>query len=82
MFVKVENCNWKKQYKIDTISKDMVALYIPDRTTATLQPLITAFTAPGSVGTTDQWAGYNFLARNGWRHLVVCHKKYILYLYK
>ena len=64
---------WDSIY--DTISKDMVTLYIPDRSTATLQPLITAFTAPGSVGTTDQWAGYNFLGRNGWRHLVVCHKK-------
>ena len=59
----------------DKLTKDLVAFYIPDRTTATLQPLITALTVPGSIGTTDQWGGYNFLPRNGYRHLVVCHKR-------
>ena len=48
--------------------------YIQDRTTATLQPLITAFTAPGNIGTTDQWGGYNFLARNA-TNILICEQK-------
>ena len=59
----------------DTVTKELVAVRIPDRTTATLQQIIMAFTPTGSLGTTDAWGGYNFLPRNGYRHLVVCHKK-------
>ena len=58
----------------DVPGKTLVALPITDRSTRTLQPIVQDFCAPGSVGTTDEWSGYNFLAPAGYPHLVCCHK--------
>ena len=58
----------------DEPTKQVVALPIQDRSTRTLQPIFEDFCAAGSVGTTDEWSGYNFLAGSGFGHFVCCHK--------
>lgn len=46
---------------------------VPDRSGATLVPLIRAHLAPGSIVHTDQWQGYASLARLGIAHLSCNH---------
>ena len=59
---------------VDNTSKVLIALRVPDRSQATLRPIITQFSAQGSRINTDGWGGYNYLGRAGWRHVKVCHK--------
>ena len=60
----------------DTAQKCLVAVRIPDRKAATMRPLFHYFCNPGIQITTDAWKGYNFLRPDGWRHLMVVHKRY------
>ena len=58
----------------DPTQKILVATRIPDRTAVTMIPLIKYWCAPGIELWTDAWGGYNPLALEGFRHLVVIHK--------
>ena len=60
----------------DCTQKCLVAARIPDRSAATMRPLFHFFCNPGIQITTDAWKGYNFLRREGWRHMMVVHKRY------
>jgi len=59
---------WDPQQKV------LVATRIPDRTGATMIPLIKYWCAPGLEIHTDAWSGYNSLPDEGFRHIVVVHK--------
>ena len=60
----------------DTVQKYLVAVRIPDRKAATMRPIFHHFCNAGIQITTDAWKGYNFLRPDGWRHLMVVHKRY------
>lgn len=60
----------------DSVQKCLVAVRIPDRSTATMRPIFHYFCNAGIQITTDAWKGYNFLRPDGWRHLMVVHKRY------
>ena len=59
---------WDPQQKV------LVATRIPDRAGITMIPLIKYWCAPGIEIHTDAWGGYNSLANEGFRHLVVVHE--------
>ena len=59
---------WDPQQKV------LVATRIPDRSGATMIPLIKYWCAPGLEIHTDAWGGYNSLPDEGFRHIVVVHK--------
>jgi len=59
---------WDPQQKV------LVAMRIPDRSGPTMIPLIKYFCLPGIEIWSDAWGGYNNLAMEGFRHLVVVHK--------
>ena len=60
----------------DAVQKYLVAVRIPDRKAATMRPIFHYFCNVGIQITTDAWKGYNFLRPDGWRHLMVVHKRY------
>ena len=41
-----------------------------------MRPTFHCFCNPGIQITTDAWKGYNFLRPEGWRHMMVVHKRY------
>ena len=41
-----------------------------------MRPIFHYFCNVGIQITTDAWKGYNFLRQDGWRHLMVVHKRY------
>ena len=59
---------WDPQQKV------LVATRIPDRSGATMIPLIKYWCCPGIEIHTDAWSGYNSLADEVFRHLVVVHR--------
>ena len=66
---------------VELTTNYLVALRIPDRSERTIRPIATQFSAVGSRVNTDGWSAYNFLGPAGWRHLKVCHKRYIFGVY-
>ena len=58
----------------DDVLKKLVAVRIPDRSGATMIPIIKYFCVPGIRIDTDGWDGYLPLAREGYQHLIVVHK--------
>ena len=54
--------------------KVLVATRIPDRSSATMTPLIKYWCLPGIEIVSDAWPGYNDLQAEGFRHVVVVHK--------
>ena len=59
----------------DATFKKFVVVRIPDRSGGTMVPLIKYFCVPGIRIDSDGWSGYNSLAQEGYRHLVVIHKQ-------
>ena len=53
----------------------MVMVTIPDRSTATLLPIIQTFVLPGTTIYSDEWASYNILAHTGYHHDTVNHSE-------
>ena len=47
---------------------------VPDRTSATLQQVISKWVEPGTTIITDEWKGYRSLSQSGFKHRTVCHK--------
>ena len=60
--------------RVALLHKVLVASRIPDRAGATMIPLIKYWCCPCIEIHTDAWSGYNSLADEGFRHLVVVHK--------
>ena len=58
----------------DPTQKVLVATRIPDRSSATMTPLIKYWCLPGIEIVSDAWPGYNNLQAEGFRHVVVVHK--------
>ena len=54
----------------------MVMVTVPDRSTATLLPIIQTFVLPGTMIYYDEWASYNILAHTSYHHETVNHSEH------
>ena len=50
-------------------------VFVPDRTTATLMPLINQYIRPGSTIISDQWRAYRGIQVAGFSHQTVNHSR-------
>ena len=54
---------------------NMIMCTVPDRSTATLLPIIQTFVLPGTTIYSDEWASYNILNHTGFIHQTVNHSE-------
>ena len=63
----------------DEVSRKVFCTPVRQRNRATLVPLIKYFVPRGRRITSDSWGAYSKLRYEGYRHLVVIHKKYPIF---
>ena len=59
-------------------SNKVVMFTVPDRSTATLLPIIQQFVLPGTRILSDEWAAYFILQTQGYDHGTVNHSEYFV----
>lgn len=60
---------------IDRTTKERFVVLVPDRTEATLLPIIQKYIKPGSTIMSDEWKAYYNLDKHGYVHKTVNHSK-------
>ena len=60
---------------IERDSKKFFMVIVPDRTIATLNPIIHHYIKPGTTIMSDEWKAYDCLQNEGYNRGTVCHKR-------
>ncbi|KAI6646400.1 hypothetical protein LOD99_12522 [Oopsacas minuta] len=60
---------------VERDTDDIIMVTVPDRSTATLLPIIQRFIHPQTIIYSDEWASYNILSHSGYTHYTVNHSE-------